>query len=142
MHPIDECYKKVKNDCFKFINLQETKTNKFKNKNKMLKSYLIPLSFWIKKKLKKKSPFIIGLSGGQGTGKTTITSIISLILRKYFKLKVFKISIDDFYKTRKDRKKLSISKHPLLIIREYQGLMIIKLFMISLKKLKIKNLVN
>ena len=56
MHPIDECYKKVKNDCFKFINLQETKTNKFKNKNKMLKSYLIPLSFWIKKKLKKKIP--------------------------------------------------------------------------------------
>ena len=30
MHPIDECYKKVKNDCFKFINLQETRTNKFK----------------------------------------------------------------------------------------------------------------
>ena len=54
MDPIDECYKKVKNDCFKFINFQETKTNKFKNKNKMLKSYLIPLSFWIKKKLKKK----------------------------------------------------------------------------------------
>ena len=53
MHPIDECYKKVKNDCFKFINLQETKTNKFKNKNKMLKSYLIPLSFWIKKNQKK-----------------------------------------------------------------------------------------
>ncbi len=105
MHQIDECYKKVKNDCFKFINFQETKTNKFKNRNRMLKSYLIPLSFWIKKKLKKKSPLIIGLSGGQGTGKTTITSIISLILRKYFKLKVFKISIDDFYKTRKDRKK-------------------------------------
>ena len=53
MHPIDECYKKVKNECFKFINLQETKKNKFKNKNNMLKSYLIPLSFWIKKKLKK-----------------------------------------------------------------------------------------
>ena len=28
MRSIDECYKKVKNDCFKFINLQETKTNK------------------------------------------------------------------------------------------------------------------
>ena len=121
MHPIDACYKKVKNDCFKFINFQETKSNKFKNKNKMLKSYLIPLSFWIKKKLKKKSPLIIGLSGGQGTGKTTIASIISLILRKYFKLKVFKISIDDFYKTRKDRKKLSITKHPLLMTRGVPG---------------------
>ena len=103
MQHIVECYEKVKNDCFKFINSQETKTNKFKNKNKMLKSYLIPLSFWIKKKLNKKYPLIIGLSGGQGTGKTTITSIITLILRKYFKLKVFQVSIDDFYKTRKDR---------------------------------------
>ena len=121
MHPIDECYKKVKNDCFKFINLQETKKNKFKNKNNMLKSYLIPLSFWIKKKLKKKSPLIIGLSGGQGTGKTTITSIINLILRKYFKLKVFQVSIDDFYKTMKDRIKLSITKHPLLITRGVPG---------------------
>ena len=46
---------------------------------------------------------IIGLAGGQGTGKTTISSLIKIILEKYFKLIVFKISIDDFYKTRKDR---------------------------------------
>ncbi len=116
-----DCYNKVKQDCYKFIKSQETKTNKFKDKNKMLKSYLIPTCFWIAKKSNKKSPLIIGLSGGQGTGKTTITSIISLILRKYFKFKVFKISIDDFYKTRKDRKKLSITKHPLLITRGVPG---------------------
>ncbi len=116
-----DCYNKVKQDCYKFIKSQETKTNKFKDKNKMLKSYLIPTCFWIAKKSNKKSTLIIGLSGGQGTGKTTITSIISLILRKYFKLKVFKISIDDFYKTRKDRKKLSITKHPLLITRGVPG---------------------
>ena len=138
MHPIDACYKKVKNDCFKFINFQETKSNKLKNKNKMLKSYLIPLSFWIKKKLKKKSPLIIGLSGGQGTGKTTIASIISLILRKYFKLKVFKISIDDFYKTRKDRKKLSIAKHPLLITRGVPGTHDYKIIYEFFKKIKNK----
>ncbi len=55
MQPIDECYKKVKNDCFKFINFQETKKNKFKNKNKMLKSYLIPVSFGLQKKQIKKN---------------------------------------------------------------------------------------
>ena len=76
-----DCYNKVKQDCYKFIKSQETKTNKFKDKNKMLKSYLIPTCFWIAKKSNKKSPLIIGLSGGQGTGKTTITSIISLILK-------------------------------------------------------------
>ena len=121
MQPVVECYNKVKKDCFKFIKSQETKTNKFKNKNKMLKSYLIPASFWITKKLNKNSPLIIGLAGGQGTGKTTITSIISLILKKYFKLDVFKISIDDFYKTRNERKKLSITKHPLLMTRGVPG---------------------
>ena len=138
MQSIDECYKKVKNDCFKFINLQETKTNKFKNKNKMLKSYLIPICFWIAKKANKKSPLIIGLAGGQGTGKTTIASIISLILTKYFKLKVFKISIDDFYKTRNERKKISKSIHPLLMVRGVPGTHDYKIIYEFFKKIKNK----
>ena len=29
---------------------QETKKDKFKNKNKMIKSFLIPISFWISKR--------------------------------------------------------------------------------------------
>ena len=44
-----DCYQKVKKKCFKFINLQETKKEKFKNKEKMIKSYLIPICFWINK---------------------------------------------------------------------------------------------
>ena len=32
--------------------------------------------------------------GPQGTGKTTISSIIKIILENYFKLKVFKISLN------------------------------------------------
>ena len=138
MQSVVECYNKVKKDCFKFIKSQETKTNKFKNKNKMLKSYLIPTSFWITKKLNKKSPLIIGLAGGQGTGKTTITSIISLILKKYFKLKVFKISIDDFYKTRNERKKLSITKHPLLMTRGVPGTHDYRIISNFFKKIKNK----
>ena len=66
---INNCYEKVKNNCFKFIKSQETRTNKFKNKNKMLKSYLIPLCFWINKKIKKKSSLIIGLSWWPGNWK-------------------------------------------------------------------------
>jgi D-glycerate 3-kinase len=81
---------------------------------------------------------IIGLAGGQGTGKTTITSIISLILKKYFKLKVFKISIDDFYKTRKERKKLSITKHPLLMTRGVPGTHDYRIISNFFKKIKNK----
>ena len=138
MQSITECFDKVKKDCFKFIKSQETKTNKFKNKNKILKSYLIPTSFWISKKASKKSPLIIGIAGGQGTGKTTITSILTLILKKYFKLNVFKISIDDFYKTRNERKKLSIKKHPLLMIRGVPGTHDYRVILNFFKKVKNK----
>ena len=103
----EECFKKVKKDCFKFIKSQETSTEKFGNKQGMIKNYLIPICFWIAKKADNKKPYFVGLAGGQGTGKTTISSIIKIILEKYFKLKVFKISIDDFYKTRKERIGLS-----------------------------------
>ena len=138
MQLFDECFLKVKNDCFRFISSQETKNEKFKNKDRMIKSFLIPVCFWIAKKTNKKVPLIIGLAGGQGTGKTTITSIISLILRKYFKLKVFKISIDDFYKTRKDRKKLSITKQPLLITRGVPGTHDYRIIYEFFKKIKSK----
>ena len=142
MQSIAECYKKVKKDCFKFINSQETKRNKFKNKNRMLTSYLIPICFWIAKKVNKKSPLIIGLAGGQGTGKTTIASIITLILKKYFKLKVFKISIDDFYKTRNQRRKLSKNIHPLLMYRGVPGTHEYKIIYEFFKKIKNKNFIK
>ena len=103
MQQFNLCFGKVKKDCLKFIKSQETKSDKFKNKERMIKSFLIPLCFWIHKKADKKRPYFVGLAGGQGTGKTTTSSLIKIILTKYFKLNVFRISIDDFYKTRKER---------------------------------------
>ena len=44
----------------------------------MLKSFLIPMCFWIAKKANNKKPLLVGLAGGQGTGKTTISSILKL----------------------------------------------------------------
>ena len=69
----------------------------------MLKSFLIPMCFWIAKKANNKKPYFVGLAGGQGTGKTTSVQLIKIILTNILRLKVFKISIDDFYKTRKER---------------------------------------
>ena len=121
MLSVIECYGKVSKECFKFIKAQETSKNKFRNKKKMIKSFLIPISFWIADRTQEKKPYIVGLAGGQGTGKTTISSIISIILRKYFKLNVFTISIDDFYKTRKERLILSQKVHPSLMVRGVPG---------------------
>ena len=138
MQQFSLCFGKVKKDCFKFIKSQETKADKFKHKEKMIKSFLIPLCFWISKKSIKKRPFFVGLAGGQGTGKTTISSLIKIILTKYFKLKVFRISIDDFYKTRKERINLSKRVHPMLLTRGVPGTHDINMMLNFFKKAKSK----
>ena len=138
----EECFKKVKKDCFKFIKSQETSTEKFGNKQGMIKNYLIPICFWIAKKADNKKPYFVGLAGGQGTGKTTISSIIKIILEKYFKLKVFKISIDDFYKTRKERIALSKKVHPMLLTRGVPGTHDINMMLDFFKKSKAKKFKN
>ena len=138
MQQFSLCFGKVKKDCLKFIKSQETKADKFKNKEKMIKSFLIPLCFWISKKANKKRPYFVGLAGGQGTGKTTISSLIRIILTKYFKLNVFRISIDDFYKTRKERIDLSKRVHPMLLTRGVPGTHDINMMLNFFKKSKIK----
>ena len=138
----EECFKKVKKDCFKFIKSQETSTEKFGNKEGMIKNFLIPICFWIAKKADNKKPYFVGLAGGQGTGKTTISSIIKIILEKYFKLKVFKISIDDFYKTRKERIALSKKVHPMLLTRGVPGTHDINMMLDFFKKSKSRKFKN
>ena len=138
MQQLNLCFTKVKKNCLKFIKSQETKTDKFKNKERMIKSFLIPLCFWISKKADKKRPYFVGLAGGQGTGKTTSSSLIKIILTKYFKLKVFKISIDDFYKTREERIRLSKRVHPMLLTRGVPGTHDINMMLNFFKKVKSK----
>ena len=136
MQQFSLCFSRVKKDCLKFIKSQETKADKFKNKEKMIKSFLIPLCYWINKKADKKRPYFVGLAGGQGTGKTTISSLIRIILTKYFKLNVFRISIDDFYKTRKERISLSKKVHPMLLTRGVPGTHDINMILSFFKKAK------
>ena len=140
MSQISACLNKVKKPCYRFISTQEISSEKFKNKDKMLRSFLIPVCFWMAKKVKKNNTMIVGLSGGQGTGKTTISSIIKIILEKYFKLNVFKISIDDFYKTRKERIILSKKVHPLLKTRGVPGTHDIDMMLNLFRKVKAKKL--
>ena len=138
MQKFSLCFSKVKKDCLKFIKSQETNTDKFKDKERMIKSYLIPLCFWVSKKANIKKPYFVGLAGGQGTGKTTTSSLIKIILSKYFKLDVFRISIDDFYKTRKERISLSKRIHPMLLTRGVPGTHDINMMLNFFKKSKSK----
>ena len=74
----NDCYRVVRKKCFKFIKSQETSKEKFKNKESMIKSHLIPVSFWISEKCKSK-PYYIGLAGGQGTGGGDGGCLVSII---------------------------------------------------------------
>ena len=45
-----ECFEKVRKDCVKYIQSQETKKEKFKNKDQMIKSHIILYAFGLIKK--------------------------------------------------------------------------------------------
>lgn len=60
-------------------------------------------------------PIVQGLLGGQGTGKTTLAKILKLILQQHG-YKTIGISLDDLYKTRRDRQLLR-QQDPRLIWR-------------------------
>ena len=84
MQTVSECFDKVKTDCFKFIKSQETSKEKFKGKEKMLKSFLIPTCFWISSKAKSKHPFFFRVSrrprNWQNNNKFNIRNNIKKIL--------------------------------------------------------------
>jgi len=74
--------------------------------------------------LKKNSlphPLIVGISGGQGSGKTTFVEFLKKILELKYNLKCYSISIDDIYKTKKDRFLLSKREHKLFFTRGVPG---------------------
>jgi D-glycerate 3-kinase len=64
---------------------------------------------------------IIGLAGGQGSGKTTFAQFLKLILEDRYNLKTMSVSIDDIYKTKKERIKISKKINKLFLIRGVPG---------------------
>ena len=125
MQLFNECFDKVKKDYLKFIDKEKIIIKSKADKIKILKSlknFYIPVSFWIENKYKKKGETLfIGFSGGQGSGKTTIAEILKIILKIFFKRNVHVSSIDDFYKTLQERKKMEKTIHPLFKTRGVPG---------------------
>ncbi len=69
----------------------------------------------------------IGISGSQGSGKSTFTALLSNLLERQYGYKVVSFSIDDFYHKRTTRESLSRTIHPLLITRGVPGTHDVKL---------------
>ena len=99
-------YQKVKKGYLNFLKSQEILSEPFRNKISQLNDFFLPISEKIYQNyLKNKKTNIIGLTGGQGSGKSTISNILKIILKEGFNLNTIIFSIDDFYKTIIERKK-------------------------------------
>jgi len=105
-----------------FLATQEVRGEPFYNKLGQLNKFYLPICKKIYQDYKKNKKIrIIGLSGGQGAGKSTITQIIKIILETKYNLRVVYFSIDDFYKKKSERIKMSKKIHPLFKTRGVPG---------------------
>lgn len=65
--------------------------------------FWLPLALWLGESQKQlRRPLIQGILGGQGTGKTTLSTLLKLILAK-LGYRSASLSLDDLYKTYEDR---------------------------------------
>ena len=130
-------FSKVKKKYLKFLKSQEVLGEPFRDKLGQLKNFYVPISDMINKNYSRnKKTRIIGLAGGQGSGKSTISQVLKIILKETFNLETVVFSIDDFYKTLKDRKKMSKKISHLFLTRGVPGTHDSKLLYKCLKNLK------
>ena len=137
MKPKQKSYDKLKYKYLKFIKSQEVISEPFRDKIGQLNNFFLPISKMINTNyLKHKKTQIIGLSGGQGSGKSTISNILKIILKENFNLETIVFSIDDFYKTIKERKIMAKKISPLFLTRGVPGTHDTKMLYSCIKNLK------
>ncbi|MEX1237560.1 MAG: hypothetical protein WD994_04745 [Pseudomonadales bacterium] len=64
---------------------------------------------------------VVGISGAQGTGKSTFSRMLAIALERGFEKTTLVVSLDDFYLTRAQREQLARDVHPLLQVRGVPG---------------------
>ena len=135
MQKINVKIHQAKNKYFKFLKSQEIRSEPFRDKAGQFNNFYMPLATMINNNFKKKT-LCVGLTGSQGSGKSTISNILKIILKEWFNLNTVNFSIDDFYKTFKERKKMSNKISPLFLTRGVPGTHDTKLLYKSLKNFK------
>jgi len=103
----------------------------------LLTELYIPFTHWLAQQSPR--PFVLGINGAQGSGKTTFTKIIQQLLTDEYGKSVVSISIDDLYLTKAERINLSETVHPLLATRGVPGTHDIELGTNILQRLKKTN---
>ena len=66
-------------------------------------------------------PLIVGVSGSQGSGKSTLCRVLEVLLSEVHGLRAATLSLDDLYLTRDERGQLAAMVHPLFATRGVPG---------------------
>lgn len=88
--------------------------------NQAIDNYLLPLAVWLADQREDGRTLVVGLCGGQGSGKSTLTAFLNLVWA-HMGIRSTGFSLDDIYLTRADRLQLAQRVHPLLATRGVPG---------------------
>jgi D-glycerate 3-kinase len=83
--------------------------------------FYLPLVTEIRRLHRDDKPLLLGINGAQGTGKSTLADFLRLAAEHLFGWRTAVISIDDFYLTQAERRKLGRDVHPLFATRGVPG---------------------
>ena len=87
-----------------------------------LEKIVIPIAYHLHSKFSKQNkPYLICFTGGQGSGKTSLSFFIQKVLNDYCGRSSMGFSIDDIYKSQEERRLLSEEVHPLCYVRGVPG---------------------
>lgn len=88
--------------------------------NDLIDDYYLPLALWLAQKHIRGRTLVVGICGGQGSGKSTLTDFLRLVWQQ-LELCSAGFSLDDIYLTRAERRQLARDVHPLLETRGVPG---------------------
>ena len=86
----------------------------------LIANYYLPMATWVAQHADERT-LVLGLSGAQGTGKSTLARLLRLLLARLYGMRVAILSLDDLYLTAAERLHLAERFHPLLATRGVPG---------------------
>ncbi|SEA37483.1 phosphoribulokinase [Microbulbifer marinus] len=88
--------------------------------DQLIGQYYLPLAIWLAEKHRQGRTLVVGICGGQGSGKSTLTAFLQLVWAQ-MDLRSAGFSLDDIYLTKAERRELARRVHPLLQTRGVPG---------------------
>ena len=118
----------VNTDCLELLHKTEFKLKELADSLKIegisddfFAETVAPLAVYLNSLEKDAQPLFICFTGGQGSGKTTLSEFVQLALQVGNDRKTVGFSIDDIYKTREERERIAASVHPMCSVRGVPG---------------------